>query len=793
MPALDAKPSAPDKNNALGRLPTWLVVTVLLGLTLAFYHGLWLPGLVLIKRDAYRFFPPIMQYLIERLSAGELPQWFPYEALGCSLIGGGIGLFHPFTVLYFFLPVHDAYRLSVLISCLLAAIGAFSLGRLLHFSHAGALVAGLAFALSGYVVSLTDSVLYLYAPCALPYFCAGLEKALVARRAWVVAPAVIWATVFLNGDMQTGYYYGFIALLWTGARAPGSYREAGLRLVITGALAALLGSVQLGPAWAYFVSSERAHPMLFLEQALHWSTHPLRLVTLLASPIGEHADPAVMGRIFSWGTNHLTPWAESLYLGVPVTGLAVLGAWHRRDLRVLTLLGSLALFLALGRYGGLYEIFYKMVPLWSAFRYPEKLMGVASFAAAMLAGAGVDALRAGKGWPVLWLAAAILGTGTGLSLRTDIANAWVAATFGVQEVQAREVTGSAGFALLYSACAALGVWLVVTGIKKRSFRPEFLLAVLMAIVAFDLSRANLDAYHTGPAEMATFEPPLVQAIAAREGTLGPGRFRLFSMPETKVFVPSSMIGWLGSAGSESVANRQALDVEHNAQFHVENLNVYIHSLNSAFRRILNLTIGVAGAARYNVSYYIGRRVRVKDPQFAHTMIAEIPDFGLALFKSSVPVKPRAYLSHRPERSASPVDPAALISRTEYRSGEVDVIETTEATLPGPALGGSAVIERYAPEEVRVEVKASQPAVLILLDAFDKGWRATLESGAETPILRANALVRAVVVPAGTHVVTFAYETPLLKAGAMASLAGVFLCAGLIVQARWRSRQVAKRL
>jgi len=62
--------------------PTGLAVAVLVAITLAFYHGLWLPGLVLIKRDAFRFFLPLKQYLVERLSAGELPQWFPYEALG---------------------------------------------------------------------------------------------------------------------------------------------------------------------------------------------------------------------------------------------------------------------------------------------------------------------------------------------------------------------------------------------------------------------------------------------------------------------------------------------------------------------------------------------------------------------------------------------------------------------------------------------------------------------------------------------------------------------------------------
>ena len=56
--------------------PTGLAVTVLVSLTLAFYHGLWLPGLVLIKRDAFRFFLPLKQYLYERLVAGELPQYW---------------------------------------------------------------------------------------------------------------------------------------------------------------------------------------------------------------------------------------------------------------------------------------------------------------------------------------------------------------------------------------------------------------------------------------------------------------------------------------------------------------------------------------------------------------------------------------------------------------------------------------------------------------------------------------------------------------------------------------------
>ena len=77
--------------------------------------------------------------------------------------------------------------------------------------------------------------------------------------------------------------------------------------------------------------------------------------------------------------------------------------------------------------------------------------------------------------------------------------------------------------------------------------------------------------------------------------------------------------------------------------------------------------------------------------------------------------------------------------------------------------------------------------LILLDAFDQGWTSKLENGAELPIMRANALVRAVVVPAGLHMVTFRYETPLLRVGAATSLAGMLLCLGMIVHASWRRR------
>jgi hypothetical protein len=783
MPSLETDPGAPNRSNGRLWFPSGLLVVILCTITLAFYHGLWQPGLVLIKRDAFRFYLPLKQYLVERLTAGELPQWFPYEALGRPFIGvAHTGVFHPFTALHLLFSVPDAYRVSTLLSCLLAALGAHALGRALGFSHVGALLAGIAFALSGYVVSLTDNLLYLYSVCLLPLFCLALDNALTGGRVWTIAPAVLWATVFLIGDIQTGYYYAFIAALWLGFRRRASYRETVLRLLLTGGLTVLLAGIQLGPAGSVYANSVRAHQAQIYEQAVEWSTHPLRLLTALASPVWGDTDPADVGRFLFGSRNYGLLWAESLYLGVPVVGLALLGAWSRRDLKVLVLLGSLTLLLALGQYGGLYALFYHVVPFWSAFRYPEKLMGVVAFATAMLAGAGLDALRAERSQPALWIGAAVGCAVLGGALLTDAAYTWIAAAVAAPVALAHAVTTSAGQAFLYSAAATAGVGLILLARPWRSRHELAALGALLAIVTLDLSRANMGAYHTAPAQAVLFTPPFVEALRDRGGDSAPGRFRIISILEKKVVFPPQLRQWLGYAGASSVSLRQALDLEHNAEFHLESAQRYL-VYSAVFSALLKQSAGPKAAARYNVAYYIGHRSFLKDPRFAQRLVAELPLYDLALFESPVQPKPRSYLSPHPVFLPSGVEPATAALHPDFLNGETDFVENVEASLPQPSQGGHVAIERYLPETVRIRVRTPQRNLLILADAFDQGWKATIDDAGDIPVLRANVLVRAVIVPAGEHTITFQYETPLLKAGASASLLGCVVCLAMLAYAR----------
>lgn len=772
------------------RRRTALCVTILLGLLLLFYYRLWWPGLILIKRDAFRFFAPVKSYVAERLLAGELPQWFPYESLGRSLIGSTVtGVFHPFTLLYVALPAHDALRLSTLLTCLLGGLGAFVLGRTLQFSRAGAAIAGLAFACSGYVVSTTEAIEYLYGICVLPLFCAALGKALEARPAWTVAPAVLWATVFLNGDIQTGYYYGFIALLWITTCTGAPLGQAMVRTACAGLLAGLLAGIQLAPSLAAFLSSDRTDPVSFLDGALLWSTHPLRVLTMLVSPVGNERNQVEVAQFFFGslppGRVLVGLLTDSLYLGVPVIGLALTGAWFRQDLRGLVWLGLAALWLAVGRYGGLYEVFYHLVPLWSAFRYPEKLMGVASLACAMLAGAGVDEIRKGRGHYSLWCVLAALCAGLWGIVRTDTLGVWVAAHFGAPAALTREVMDSLAEACRFSFVAASGVGLVVVALRQRRLPETLLVGVLMAVVMLDLSRANQEAYHTGPEEVARFTPGLAEAINRHAGTQGAGRFRIFSDSIDYASYPAWLEESLGPVGATSLVLRQALHTELNAEFQVESINVYMPGQSAEMtnlRSLVSKDFWVRAYARYNVAYLIGPRTHFSEPPFVQAVIATLPAYDLALVTNPIPPKPRAYLSRRPQAVTSPVDLDSLMKKPDFLAGVTDFVEARDGAVPEPDRGGRATIVRYAPEEVRVRVETPAVTLLVLLDAFEAGWRASLESGEDLPIRRANALVRAVTVPAGTHLVTFTYRTPLLVAGVWMSLAGMLVCAGLLARA-----------
>jgi hypothetical protein len=196
-----------------------------------------------------------------------------------------MGVFHPFTALYWLLPAQDAYRVAALLCCLMGAAGTFLLARRLGVSRTGAAIGSIGFSCSGYVMSLTENLLYLYSICALPPFVYALDAACRdGRWAWVGIAALSWASVILNGDIQTAYYFGFVGLIWTVMRTSKGWQSGLIRLVAVATVMGLVAAVQLAPAWVGYQHSDRTDPTSFHAEAVHWSTHPLMAVAAIRLP-----------------------------------------------------------------------------------------------------------------------------------------------------------------------------------------------------------------------------------------------------------------------------------------------------------------------------------------------------------------------------------------------------------------------------------------------------------------------------------------------------------------------------
>jgi hypothetical protein len=131
--------------------------------------------------------------------------------------------------------------------------------------------------------------------------------------------------------------------------------------------------------------------------------------------------------------------------------------------------------------------------------------------------------------------------------------------------------------------------------------------------------------------------------------------------------------------------------------------------------------------------------------------------------------PRAYLVDRYQV----IDDDEALTRVV--SGDFDyrrmVLLDREPGLSEPGRLAKLVpaeILDYAPERVEVAVQTPSQALLILTDTYYAGWRATVD-GSPTAIHRANGLFRAVLVPAGDHLVSFEYTPASLRVGAWVSV------------------------
>jgi hypothetical protein len=687
--------------------------------------------------------------------------WNPYISQGGSHIAdpAALAAYVPAVLLFVLLPDTVAYNYTVLAHVWLAAAGMYLLARSWALSRGAGLAAAMAFGFSGFLVAHLQHLNIVIALAWIPWLWYFVERFLETRRvSLLVLGSLALGLQILGGHSQLVMYGGLALAGYLLLGFTRAWRAGERALILTQALGLtgmaiggiLLAAVYLVPFLELFAYSTRGASVTY-EFATSFSLEPLRLVTFIYP--------------FFWGGNpgSIESGPGSLiemtaYVGIVTLALAGC-ALARRGWRLyfLIALAIVALVLAFGGYTPAYTLVYQL-PLLGTARAPARFLALVVFALALLAGIGLDALQVGAARRVVApIAIGLLILAAALGLMALAGQVQI----GLPPNLAQAASNPALYAAFGFTCVAA---FLLFSWQRSFFSARVRVILTLTLVFADLFYFGWNLrYNWVTAPIVYFEP----SRNARAWMQDPSALAYYwGWGETK---PASMLQRGDLAGyllNARAGLRQSLPM----QFQLRSLQGY-GTEPTAYEELLH-----AIEARGEFDDESARLLAIYGDTF---VLSPQP-----LESDELENAQRAGLVNLYRNTlGSNVGRAHLAWDAQYFSDEARMFAALVGSMPDPGLvrfvgslppregpeqaRGDVAIELSQPERVRVRVETNQPGWLVLNDTYFPGWSATVDAD-PAEIHRANALVRAVEVPAGSHIVEFVYDPLSFKVGAAIS-------------------------
>jgi hypothetical protein len=315
----------------------------------------------------------------------------------------------------------------------------------------------------------------------------------------------------------------------------------------------------------------------------------------------------------------------------------------------------------------------------------------------------------------------------------------------------------------WSLALALSSALALSEILRRSSRPSLVAVFCVSALALDLTLHAWNAAPTAPASVYTVEPESVGAVRPQPATdeAGfPGRVWsvvpppfpwLFDDPEKLSLARRSepLYGAIGMIfGLEMVGGAGPSLARWKALF----LGVDARKAALAGAGALVLPASVPAA-------------RTGAPEFFVMRFRPLP--RAVVVSEALVVEPSRALEAVLDERLDPRRTAVLESGAAFGAGSPE----------RPEAGAARLVER-GPGRLKLKVRSSGAAVLVVFNTFERGWRASVD-GKPQPILVADAAFQGVRLAPGEHVVELEYHPRGLAAGIAAAalgFLGVVMCA-----------------
>lgn len=673
---------------------------------------------------------------------GQMPIWTSQLCSGLPLVGSPadpLGL-----AAFALLPPAAALDLLVIVLLLVAAHGTYGLARRFGADRAGAVLAGMAFAGSGYIACQLKHLAIVSTVVWLPVGMLLIDRALAARRDGPTPTPAAWRALFLAlfglvfaeqalaGFPQSAYIcalvYGSFALF----RALGERRRFGSPrlwmalvggLVLATALGAAAGAVVLLPLAKLGSVSDRSDALgwVWSTRLAYWPTNVLTF--FLPYVNGDISNNTYVGPPFFWedyGYVGLAPVLLAIYAGVR----------ERRRPMVMfaAAMTILAYLFVLGAATPVFRVAYELLPGIKMFRFPTRFLIVVELGLALLAALGLTRLR------------------------DDLRGRWV-------------LPSRAPDVIVLAICAATALDLFIHQPRQNPMVPagRWLAAPLsVAVIKGETAQPRTFTPRHRDLHRRTFQlahgwadvEPYYNLRDVLEPNTGGG---FWSVPSADCYAGITARWYIDVWGDHNreaslMALLASLDFEagilrvHAAlpkilkTFGVTHLLSPLPQQGSALtlssRTASGFVYRVDGSAR--VRFVRGARHVTSDQETARRLL----DF-----------------SFDPDREILLADAPETIHPT------VDEIVTDGATA------GTAAIASEDARTIVIDATAPEDGFLLLADTFYPGWIASVD-GTPTAVYRANHSVRGIQLPKGRHRVRFNYDAPGFATGLGISAAAV---------------------
>lgn len=680
--------------------------------------------------DAIRQLYPWRSLTTLLLKNGEIPLWNPYNFSGSPLLANHqSSVFYPLSIVFLFFPTPVAWTIMAVLQHLFSSVFMYLYLRKIGLSLLAGILSSISFSYSLFFTAFSQYITIGHTVMWLPLILWSIENLREHRKRGVGILFISCVSMLLAGHIQIAAVILLVTACYALARKTPKIALLTILVSIGATAFQIIPTIELS-----YLSARTSHDIQYLSTALLLQPYQL-LLFLIPDLFGN---PATNNYLLNdtYATNAIGIGIVSFILAV----IAFLPHKQNQITRVTKL--ALAITLLITVRNPISVLLYSLPIPILASSSPSNMLFLVSFFMSILAGVGLDLMKLHK-----------------LSLRSPIVlliillgSAYLLPMIGIP-ISTKNLLYGAGiaafaFILLFLSTRLKPLLLVLLVIDLLYFFNKFTPFVPRALV---FPQPPIFAWLADNAGLNRFWGYGSASIEANFAT----QYGLFSPDGYDPLYPKRYGEFLGASSNGNLTDVFTGSNRSDAVISPE--------FSEAGKKILNVL---------GVLYILDRTENLSTANtFPPDVFPQVYNRdGWIVYKNTLAL-PRLFLATSYQRFDSQESFEGTFFDPSFLPGSTLLLEKepSAACCSGPP--GNVTVNRYEESEIEATTTTEGPQLLFLSDTHFPGWRAYIDDK-ETEVLRAHYAFRAVVVPAGSHTVTFRYEPTSFYFGLKVSMISI---------------------